>query len=50
VALTAAPAAARSGWNVNAGSTNGGTIAISRSSIPRPMPLRLLLAGGPLGG
>ncbi len=39
-ALRAAPAAARSGWNGNAGSTNGGTIAPSRSAIPSPRPLR----------
>ncbi len=40
VALMAAPAAVRSRGNGNAGSTNGGTIATSRSSIPSPLPLR----------
>jgi len=40
VLRTTAPKAARSGWNVNAGSSDGGTIATSRSFIPSPMSLR----------
>jgi|GEM_PF-1226949 len=49
VALTAAPAAARSGWNVNAGSANGGPIATSRSSIPSPRPLRPVIGRRAIG-
>ncbi len=50
VALTSAPAAARSGWSVNAGSTNGGPSPL-RVRLSRALGRSVLVsAGGPLDG